>query len=101
MRLNDLHWIATAAFGLEGIVAAELKRLGMRDVQAQNGGAVFTGTPSDAFRACLWLRSADRVLLVLADWLIVAVLAGLVPQPHRGGCVDLPVLQVLRHLGEH
>lgn len=67
MRLNDLHWIATAAFGLEGIVAAELKRLGMRDVQAQNGGAVFTGTPSDAFRACLWLRSADRVLLVLAQ----------------------------------
>lgn len=67
MRLNDLHWIATAAFGLEGIVAAELKRLGMRDVQAQNGGAVFTGRPSDAFRACLWLRSADRVLLVLAQ----------------------------------
>ena len=32
MRLNELHWFATAAFGLEGIVAAELKRLGMRDV---------------------------------------------------------------------
>ena len=67
MRLNDLHWFATAAFGLEGIVAAELKRLGLRDVLAQNGGAAFTGSPSDAFRACLWLRSADRVLLVLAQ----------------------------------
>ena len=41
------------------------------------------------------------LLLVLADWLIVAVLAGLVPQPHRGDGIDLPVLQVLRHLGEH
>lgn len=67
MRLNELHWFATAAFGLEGIVAAELKRLGMRDVLAQNGGAAFVGSPSDAFRACLWLRSADRVLLVLAQ----------------------------------
>lgn len=67
MRLNELHWFATAAFGLEGIVAAELKRLGMRDVLAQNGGAAFVGSPGDAFRACLWLRSADRVLLVLAQ----------------------------------
>ena len=41
MRLNDLHWYATAAFGLEGIVSAELKRLGMRDVQAESGGARF------------------------------------------------------------
>ena len=57
MRLNELHWFATAAFGLEGIVAAELKRLGMRDVLAQNGGAAFVGSPGDAFRACLWLRS--------------------------------------------
>lgn len=49
MRLNELHWFATAAFGLEGIVAAELKRLGMRDVLAQNGGAAFVGSPGDAF----------------------------------------------------
>ena len=30
---------ATAAFGLEGVVASELKRLGMRDVKAEVGGA--------------------------------------------------------------
>ena len=29
---------ATAAFGLEGVVASELKRLGMRDVRAEVGG---------------------------------------------------------------
>ena len=46
MRLNELHWFATAAFGLEGIVAAELKRLGMRDVLAQNGGVAFVGSPA-------------------------------------------------------
>ena len=63
MRLNELHWFATAAFGLEGIVAAELKRLGMRDVLAQNGGAAFVGSPSDAFRACLCWHSRRPVPL--------------------------------------
>ena len=56
MRLNDLHWFATAAFGLEGIVSAELKRLGMRDVQAaERRRCASPAPPADAFRACLWL----------------------------------------------
>jgi len=58
-----LVWIATAAFGLEGVVARELRELGLQDVLAGNGGARFTAAPGDAFRANLWLRCADRVLL--------------------------------------
>ena len=58
------EWIATAAFGLEGVVAQELRALGMREVRAETGGARFVGEPADAFRANLWLRCADRVLLV-------------------------------------
>lgn len=58
------EWIATAAFGLEGVVSAELKRLGI-EARAENGGARFTGTLEDAMRANLWLRCADRVLLVM------------------------------------
>lgn len=67
--MNDSHmmFFATAAFGLEGIVAAELKRLGMKDVQAQVGGARFTGAMADAFLCDLRLRCADRVLLILAE----------------------------------
>ena len=38
MNFSNMTMIATAAFGLEGIVAAELKRLGMKDVQAEIGG---------------------------------------------------------------
>ena len=30
MRLNELHWFATAAFGLEGIVAAGEKALAIK-----------------------------------------------------------------------
>ncbi|MCL2811744.1 MAG: class I SAM-dependent RNA methyltransferase, partial [Clostridia bacterium] len=37
--------------------------LGLTDVQAGNGGARFVAPSMDAFRANLWLRCADRVLL--------------------------------------
>lgn len=56
--------IATAAFGLEGVVAGELNRLGL-PAGAEAGGARFAGEPLDAMRANLWLRTADRVLMVL------------------------------------
>ena len=47
---KHFEWIATAAFGLEGVVARELGRLGI-SAKAENGGARFTGTFEDAFRA--------------------------------------------------
>ena len=62
--MQQFVWIATAAFGLEGVVARELERLGIT-AKAENGGALFTGTWEDAMRANLWLRCADRVLLVV------------------------------------
>ena len=61
---TQFEWIATAAFGLEGIVARELERLRI-PAKAENGGARFTATLEDAMRANLWLRCADRVLLVM------------------------------------
>lgn len=57
---------ATAAFGLEGVVAGELNRLGL-PAKAEQGGARFMGEPLDAMRANLWLRTADRVLMVLGE----------------------------------
>lgn len=61
-------WIATAAFGLEGVVAQELRALGIQDVRAENGGAHFLATPEEAFRANLWLRSADRVQMICGEF---------------------------------
>ena len=60
-------FVATAAFNLEGIVARELRRLGMEDARGEMGGVRFTATLRDAFYACLRLRSADRVMLLLAQ----------------------------------
>lgn len=59
------EFIATAPFGLEGVVADELREIGFENVKAQPGGAVFHGEMTDALRANLWLRCADRVLLVV------------------------------------
>ncbi|MGN0794570.1 MAG: class I SAM-dependent RNA methyltransferase [Aristaeellaceae bacterium] len=64
---RNLTLLATAAFGLEGVVAAELKRLGMKDVKGEIGGARFCGSVTDAFLCNLRLRCADRVLIVLDE----------------------------------
>ncbi len=58
---------ATASFNLEGLVKKELIALGFRDAKAEPGGVRFTGTLTDAFRACLWLACADRVLIIPAE----------------------------------
>ena len=42
MNHHEYNLYATAAFGLEGIVGAELKRLKMQNVRAELGGARFT-----------------------------------------------------------
>ena len=59
-------FIAAAAFGLEGVAAAELRRMGIA-AKAEAGGARFSGSYTDAMRANLWLRTADRVLYVLHE----------------------------------
>lgn len=63
---RDIRFFATAAKGLEPLVAEELKALGAREVKESRGGVSFEGAPADAYRACLWLRTANRVLLPIA-----------------------------------
>ena len=52
-------------FGLEKTTALELESLGVRGTRPLKGGVAFFGTLKQAYKACLWLRSASRVLLVL------------------------------------
>ncbi len=61
-----MEWIASAAFGLEGLVKRELQALGLETAMDQ-GGVRFMGEPEDAFRANLWLRTADRVQLIAGE----------------------------------
>ncbi len=66
MPSDHFSFFAVAAFGLEGLVSSELKRLGMKNVRTENGGAEFSGTLQDAFLCNLRLRFSDRVYLELA-----------------------------------
>ena len=56
---------ATAAFGLEGLVSAELKRLNMKDIHAESGGVLFSGTADDAFLCNIRSRFCDRIYILL------------------------------------
>ncbi len=61
-----MKWTARAAFGMEGMTGRDLKRMGMKSVQVMDvGGASFEGDFADAFRASLWLRTCDRIMLVM------------------------------------
>ncbi|WJE14050.1 class I SAM-dependent RNA methyltransferase [Halobacillus sp. ACCC02827] len=57
--------IATAAMGLEAIVAKEVKDLGYDEVTVENGRVIFEADVSAIPRANLWLRTADRVKLLV------------------------------------
>ena len=64
-----MKWIASAAFGMEGMTGRDLKRLGVKNVQVMDvGGAMFEGDFEDAFRANLWLRTCDRIMLVMGQF---------------------------------
>lgn len=63
-----LTLIATTAFGLEAVVARELQNLGYADVTVEDGRVRFAAGLRDLCRANLWLRSADRVLIQLAEF---------------------------------
>ncbi len=52
-------------FGLESLVADELRRLGQEDVQADNGLVRCLANPADIARINLNLRTGERVLLSL------------------------------------
>ncbi|WP_028546307.1 THUMP domain-containing class I SAM-dependent RNA methyltransferase [Paenibacillus taiwanensis] len=60
--------IATTPMGLEAIAARELRDLGYEDVQVENGKVNFKGGPIDICRTNLWLRTADRILVKMAEF---------------------------------
>lgn len=66
MKIYNL--IATAAFGIESIVADELKELGYSDIKVDNGKVEFKGSSYDICKTNLWLRTADRVMLKVAEF---------------------------------
>jgi len=63
----DLSFCVPCLFGLEGLCADELKRLGAGDVRAENGRVMFSGEQRDIARANINLRTGERVLLIVGE----------------------------------
>lgn len=65
--MNDVFF-ATAALGLEPLLADELATFGAQEIKPERAGVSFSGTLETAYRTCLWSRLASRVLLPLATF---------------------------------
>ncbi|MGO1370964.1 MAG: THUMP domain-containing class I SAM-dependent RNA methyltransferase [Senegalia sp. (in: firmicutes)] len=66
--MENIKLIATATFGLEAIVKREVESLGFKDIQVENGKVIFSAKLEDIPKANLWLRTADRVLLLVGEF---------------------------------
>ncbi len=66
--MEYLSFAVPTLFGLEGLAADELRRLGLLQVQAENGRVLCQGTAADLPRLNLNLRTGERVLLVLGSF---------------------------------
>lgn len=67
-RVQASQWYAACPRGIENLLFAELDTLGATAVRETVGGVYFDGPLAIAYRACLWSRLANRVILPLASF---------------------------------
>ena len=66
--MTKFQLVAPCLFGLEGIAGDELRRLNMENVQVEDRRVLFMGDETDLARANICLRTAERVMIVLAQF---------------------------------
>lgn len=66
--MESLRFFATAPRGVTDLLATELTGLGATSVADNRAGVEFEGSLETAYRACLWSRLANRILLPLAEF---------------------------------
>ena len=63
-----MRFIATCKIGLESVVSLELRRLGIEVERVEDARVLFLGDYQTMAKACLWLRTAERVLMEVASF---------------------------------
>ena len=66
--MANMRFFATAAKGTEALVAKELMTTGALNIRSTVGGVHFEGGLETLYRANLWLRAANRVLMPIAEF---------------------------------
>ena len=65
---EQFTFFATAAKGIETLLAEELRDLELDGVKESRSGVSFSGGLESAYRACLWSRLANRILLPIGNF---------------------------------
>ena len=66
--MQKIELMAAATFGLEALVAQELRELGYTDLAVEDGRITFPADLKAICRTNLWLRTADRVRLKIGEF---------------------------------
>lgn len=66
--MEKYNLAAPCLFGVEGILADELRRLGVENVAAENGRVLFTGDNGTIAKVNINSRFAERVMIVLGSF---------------------------------
>mgnify|MGYP006291143039 FL=1 len=65
---KEFDIIASTTFGMEYVVKKEAEKLDFEDIEVSNGRVQFTGGFEDIAKANIWLRSAERVYILLDEF---------------------------------
>ena len=66
--MENLNFVAPCLFGVEGILADELKRMGIESVVAENGRVLFKGDENTLAKANINSRFAERILINVGEF---------------------------------
>ena len=66
--MSKFEFVAPTLFGLEGIAGDELRRMGMENVRVEDRRVFFSGDENALAKANICLRTAERVMVVLASF---------------------------------
>lgn len=67
-RMNKIEYIAPCHFGLESVLKREIREIGLEVVSVDDGRVTFAGDESSAALANISLRTAERILLKVAEF---------------------------------
>lgn len=66
--MTKVRCIATAAFGIESVLAYEIKALGFQGVEVFNGYVEYDADLQGICKSNLWLRTAERVFIKIGSF---------------------------------
>lgn len=66
--MDVLNFVAPCLFGVEGVCADELRRMGAQSVSAEDGRVLFSGDLNILARANIGSRFAERILILIGEF---------------------------------